>query len=79
MTIEIRWKYDGKNTVSVLAETQYSVKSSKKPGNMAITPLALYEGLALLFFVDQEACQWTKQIETSVQLLLDGLQPPCSL
>lgn len=44
----------------------------------AITIVALYEGLALLYFVDPHACQWTEQIETSVQLLLSGLQQPSS-
>ena len=40
----------------------------------AITLTALFEGLALLFFVDPEATRWTDQAETSVQLLLSGLQ-----
>ncbi|MEO8956379.1 MAG: TetR/AcrR family transcriptional regulator [Ktedonobacteraceae bacterium] len=39
----------------------------------AITLAALFEGLALLFFVDQEAVQWANQAETSVQLLLEGI------
>jgi hypothetical protein len=34
----------------------------------------LYEGLALLFFVDPEAAGWGEQVETSVRLLLKGLQ-----
>lgn len=39
----------------------------------AITLTALYEGLALLFFVDPQAVQWDEQITTSTRLLLDGL------
>ena len=39
---------------------------------------ALFEGLGLLFFVDPEATQWAEQVETSVQLLLQGLQQPSS-
>lgn len=41
---------------------------------IAITLTALYEGLALLYFVDPQACQWTEQVETSVRLVLAGLQ-----
>lgn len=44
----------------------------------AITLTALFEGLGLLFFVDPEATQWAKQAETSVRLLLYGLQHPPS-
>ena len=44
----------------------------------AITLTALFEGLGLLFFVDAEATQWAEQVETSVQLLLHGLQQPSS-
>lgn len=44
----------------------------------AITLTALFEGQALLFFVDPEATRWTDQLETSVQLLLLGLQRPAS-
>lgn len=44
----------------------------------AITLTALFEGLALLFFVDPEATRWTEQAETSVRLLLSGLQRPPS-
>ena len=40
----------------------------------AITLTALYEGLALLFFVDPQTCQWKEQIKLSVQLLLEGLE-----
>ena len=40
----------------------------------AITLAALYEGLALLFFVDHQSIQWEDQAETSVRLLLSGLQ-----
>lgn len=39
----------------------------------ATTLVALYEGQALLFFVDQGARQWSEQIELSTRLLLDGL------
>ena len=50
------------------------------PQAVAITLTALYEGLALLFFVDPQAVQWNEQIITSTRLLLDGLapQPPSS-
>ena len=44
----------------------------------AITLTALFEGLALLFFVDPEATRWAEQTETSVRLLLSGLQRPAS-
>ncbi|MGH2480110.1 MAG: TetR family transcriptional regulator C-terminal domain-containing protein, partial [Ktedonobacteraceae bacterium] len=42
----------------------------------AITLTALFEGLALLYFVDPQRVQWAEQIEMSVQLVLDGLQQP---
>lgn len=41
---------------------------------MAITLAALYEGLALLCFVDPAAYQWAEQAEASVRVLLSGLQ-----
>ena len=41
----------------------------------ATSLVALYEGLALLFFVDPEADQWAEQVETSVHFLLEGLGP----
>ncbi|GHO85825.1 TetR/AcrR family transcriptional regulator [Dictyobacter formicarum] len=41
----------------------------------AVTIAALYEGLALLHFVDMQAFQWAAQAETSIQLLLAGLRP----
>ena len=44
----------------------------------AITLTALFEGLGLLFFVDPEATRWADQAETSVRLLLSGLQRPPS-
>jgi len=44
----------------------------------AIMLAALFEGLALLFFVDPEAIRWAEEAETSVQLLLSGLQRPSS-
>lgn len=40
----------------------------------AITFVALFEGQALLFFVDPDAIQWAEQLETSMRLLLSGLQ-----
>jgi len=40
----------------------------------ATTLVALYEGLALLFFVDKEAVHWKEQIELSARLLLEGLK-----
>jgi len=43
------------------------------PEAAATTLTALFEGLALLFFVDPLAHQWAEQTETSVRLLLDGL------
>lgn len=54
-----------------------------RPANaqsIAITFAAMYEGLALLYFVDPQACCWSEQIETSVQLLLEGMRqvPPAS-
>ncbi len=45
----------------------------------AITLAALYEGLALLYFVDAQAFQWAEQAEAAVRLLLAGLQHPSSL
>ena len=44
----------------------------------AITLVALFEGLALLFFVDPETIRWAEQAEASVRLLLSGLQRPVS-
>lgn len=44
----------------------------------AITLVALFEGQALLLFVDPEATRWAEQAETSVRLLLFGLQRPAS-
>lgn len=43
-------------------------------GATATTLAALFEGLALLFFVDPEALHWGEQAESSVRLLLAGLQ-----
>jgi AcrR family transcriptional regulator len=43
------------------------------PQATAITLTALYEGLALLFFVDPQAVQWNEQLIASTRLLLDGL------
>ncbi len=40
----------------------------------ATTLVALYEGLALLCFVDQEVHQWAEQVEMSTRLLLEGLE-----
>jgi AcrR family transcriptional regulator len=40
----------------------------------AVTLAALYEGLALLFFVDPQAPQWPEQAETAVLLLLEGIK-----
>jgi len=40
----------------------------------AITLAALFEGLALLYFVDPQALQWAEQAEASVRLLLEGIQ-----
>jgi AcrR family transcriptional regulator len=48
------------------------------PMATAITLTALFEGLALLFFVDPQATRWTEQTETSVRLLLLGLQRPAA-
>lgn len=42
----------------------------------AITLAALFEGLALLYFVDPQALQWAAQTEMSVRLLLEGIQLP---
>jgi AcrR family transcriptional regulator len=40
---------------------------------VAIAIAALYEGLALLWMVDQDATQWEQTGEASLLLLLDGL------
>ena len=40
----------------------------------ATTLVALFEGLALLFFVDKEAVHWKEQIELSARVLLEGLK-----
>ncbi len=42
----------------------------------AITLAALFEGLALLYFVDPQSLQWAEQTEMSVRLLLEGIQLP---
>lgn len=39
----------------------------------AMTLVALYEGLVLLFFVDPESNLWTSQTERSVRFLLEGI------
>jgi AcrR family transcriptional regulator len=44
----------------------------------AITLVALFEGLALLFFVDPQATRWADQAEAAVRLLLSGLQRPAA-
>ncbi len=44
------------------------------PHATAITLAALYEGLALLFFVDPKVILWEEQAEAAVGLLLDGLE-----
>ncbi len=41
---------------------------------IATTLTALYEGLALLYFVDPQAVQWAEQAETSTRLLLEGIE-----
>jgi AcrR family transcriptional regulator len=43
---------------------------------VAIAITALYEGLVLLWMVDQEATQWEQTGESSLLLLLDGLTVP---
>lgn len=40
----------------------------------AITLTALFEGIALLYFIDPHGLQWDVQIETSVQTLLAGIR-----
>lgn len=40
----------------------------------AITLTALYEGIALLYFIDPHGLQWDVQIEMSVQTLLAGIR-----
>lgn len=44
-------------------------------GVAAMTLVAFYEGLALLFFLDQDALRWEEQARQSLELLLDGLKP----
>lgn len=39
----------------------------------AVTLTALYEGTALLYFVDPHGLQWPAQLETSVHSLLEGI------
>ena len=41
---------------------------------IATTLVALYEGLALLYFVNPQALRWAEQVEMSVRLLLAGIQ-----
>lgn len=40
----------------------------------AITLAALYEGMALLYFLDPQALPWSEQLETAVSSLLRGIQ-----
>ncbi len=40
----------------------------------AITLVALYEGMALLYFVDPQALAWSEQSETAIYSLLQGIQ-----
>lgn len=42
----------------------------------AVTFTALFEGLALLYFVSPQERSWANQVEASVRLLLEGLQMP---
>lgn len=41
---------------------------------LAITLTALFEGIALLYFIDPHGLQWDVQTETSVQTLLAGIR-----
>jgi AcrR family transcriptional regulator len=41
---------------------------------IAVTIIALYEGLALLWAVDPEAVHWGEQGESAIRLLLEGLR-----
>lgn len=41
---------------------------------IAVTLTALFEGIALLYFIDPHGLQWDSQIETSVQTLLAGIR-----
>lgn len=41
---------------------------------IAITLAALFEGMALLYFIDPQGLQWDAQIEASVQTLLVGIR-----
>lgn len=40
---------------------------------LAVTLTALFEGMALLYFIDPQGLQWDAQIEASVQTLLAGI------
>jgi AcrR family transcriptional regulator len=40
----------------------------------AVTLTALYEGMALLYFVDPQGLTWPEQVETAVRSLLDGIR-----
>jgi hypothetical protein len=42
----------------------------------AVTLTALYEGTALLYFVDPQGLAWRAQLETSVRSLLEGIRIP---
>ena len=42
--------------------------------SLAITLTALFEGIALLYFIDPHGLQWDAQIEMSVQTLLAGIR-----
>lgn len=41
---------------------------------IAVTLTALFEGMALLYFIDPQGLQWDAQIEASVQTLLAGIR-----
>jgi hypothetical protein len=52
---------------------QGEFRANVQPAEVAITIIALLEGLALLWVIDPQATNWREQVEPSVRLLLQGL------
>ena len=55
---------------------QGEFRANVQPAEVAITIIALLEGLALLWVIDPQATNWRTQVEPSVRLLLQGLAAP---
>ena len=52
---------------------QGELRADISPAETAVTLTALLEGLALLWLIDPQATDWHVQVESSTQLLIQGL------